>query len=152
MINWTKTKYLYFDTTFPRVAKLGRYVISGGTAAAVDLVLLFVLTHFFHVWYILSAILAFVGAFFVSFFLQKFWTFRDMSKEGAHKQAVIYFIVSSINLGINTFLMYVFTETFGVYYILSQILASLLIAMESFFIYRHFIFIHAKKSGHGQAQ
>lgn len=140
MINWTKNKYLYFDGNFPRLAKIGRYLVSGGTAAAVDLVLLFVFTHFFHIWYILSAILAFICAFFVSFFLQKFWTFRDSSKEGAHKQMVVYFIVSSTNLAINTFFVYLFTDIFNFHYIISQIIASALIAIESFFIYRYFIF------------
>src|SRR3989344_279145 len=58
-----------------------RYIISGGTGAVVNLATLFVLVHFFQVWYLLSVIMAFVVAFFVSFSMQKFFTFNDDSLE-----------------------------------------------------------------------
>jgi putative flippase GtrA len=56
-----------------------KYVVSGGSAAIVDIVALYVFTDLFGIWYILSAILAFISAFFVSFLLQKYWTFKDNS-------------------------------------------------------------------------
>ncbi len=148
MITWTKNKYIYLDGEFPRIAKLARYLISGGIAAAVDLGLLFVFTHFAGLWYVFSAVLAFVLAFFVSFFLQKFWTFRDTNTEGAHKQALVYFVVSATNLAINTGLVYFFTEAFDFHYLASQITASACIAVESFFVYRYFIFNQHDISSH----
>ena len=73
--------------------QVGKYIISGGTAAAVNLSSLYILTEFFHIWYIISATTAFIGAFAISFTLQKFWTFKDHETEGMHKQLSLYFIV-----------------------------------------------------------
>lgn len=119
-----------------KIKKIIKYLISGCTAAVVNLGLLFVLTHLLHIWYIFSSILAFLVAFFVSFFLQKFWTFSNASTVDIHNQMMIYFIPASINLGINTTLMYLFVDFAHLHYMFAQIIASGLIAFESFFIYR----------------
>lgn len=123
-----------------KMFKLFRYVISGGTAALVDIGFLYVFTRFLGFWYILSAILAFILAFVVSFTLQKYWTFRDYSGDRIVKQSVIYFIVGLINLLLNTLLMYLFTDIARLHYIVSQIIAGLLIACISFFVYKNIIF------------
>jgi dolichol-phosphate mannosyltransferase len=117
-----------------------RYVISGGTAAVVDLGLLFIFTDVFHIWYLLSAVIAFLFAFFTSFFMQKFWTFQDSATERIHQQIALYFIVAIANLILNTALMYVFVEFIRLHYMLSQVVVALLIACGSFFVYRNFIF------------
>ncbi len=123
-----------------------KYLIAGGIAASTDLSLLFVFTHFFGVHYLMSAVLAFLLAFFVSFFLQKFWTFRDNRREGMYGQMAIYLATAVTNLGINTGLMYAFVEYLHLWYLFAQIAAGALIAVESFIIYRFFIFNHASKS------
>jgi putative flippase GtrA len=120
--------------------KVVRYLISGGTAAATDLVLLYIFTSILHIWYLISAILAFIIAFVVSFILQKFWTFTDRSTERWRSQATIYFIITSTNLGLNTLLMYVFVDYFHIHYMISQFIVSGLIAIESYFIYQIFVF------------
>jgi putative flippase GtrA len=117
-----------------------KYIISGGTAAAVDIAFLVLFTEVFKWWYIVSAIVAFIIAFGVSFTLQKFWTFRDHGTERIHVQASIYLAVSIANLGINTLLMYLFVDIFGIWYVASQVLAGGLIAIMSFFVYKKFIF------------
>ncbi len=123
-----------------KIFKIAKYIISGGTAAVVDLFFLYLFVEKFHLWYVFSAILAFLIAFSVSFSLQKFWTFKDKTTEKVHKQASIYFIVSVLNLGLNTFLMYIFVDLCGLHYFPSQILAGALLAISSFFIYSRFIF------------
>lgn len=120
--------------------ELVKYLISGGTAAAVDVLLLYVFTDIFKLWYITSAVLAFIGAFCVSFTLQKYWTFRDLSSSKIHAQISLYLISSVINLGINTLFMYILVDFFHIWYILSQIITSGLIAIGSFFIYKYIIF------------
>lgn len=124
--------------------KLFRYLISGGSAAVVDLLALHIFVKCFSMWYVLAAILAFLIAFGVSFTLQKFWTFKDVSKK-VTSQVTVYFIVSVINLGINTLLMYIFVDYVHVHYLLSQIIASGILAISSYFIYSSFIFFEIKK-------
>ena len=139
MINSIRTTYAYLTEKHPKKTKIARYVISGGTAAAVDLILLYLLTDLFGIWYITSSILAYLVAFMVSFTLQKFWTFNDHSTDKLHSQAIIYFIVTSINLGLNTLGIFAFVHYLSFHYLIAQIVVSIIIAMESYYIY-HFIF------------
>jgi dolichol-phosphate mannosyltransferase len=117
-----------------------KYVISGGIAATVDLFSLYVFTDFFHLWYLLSGVFAFLVAFGVSFTLQKFWTFNDRSTNRLKSQMVLYFLITLINLLINTLLMYFFVDFWHLSYLVSQVFAGILVASESLFLYRRFVF------------
>lgn len=117
-----------------------KYIISGGTAAVVDLTCLYVFTDFFKIWYIISASLSFLIAFFISFSLQKFWTFRDNGREKIFRQMSLYFIVGVANLLLNAGGMYLLVDKFGIMYILAQIIMGALLGSSSFLIYKFIIF------------
>lgn len=123
-----------------RYQRLLRYLVSGSIAAVVDLGLLYIFTDLFLIHYLVSAIFAFLITFFVSFTLQKFWTFQDSNTDRVHIQVTIYFLVALGNLIINTALMYLFVDIILMWYMAAQFLASGLLACESFFISRHFVF------------
>jgi len=109
-----------------------KYIIAGGLAASVDLALLYILTGILGVWYLYSSGLAFVVAFFVSFYLQKFWTFRDSCRKKIYRQMTLYFVVTGVNLAINIGGMYVLVDKLNIMYILAQILMGGFIAIGSF--------------------
>jgi putative flippase GtrA len=117
-----------------------KYIISGGTATCVNLGVLYALTEYAGVHYLQSAIISFICAFFFSFLLQKFWTFNNRRKDILHWQMAGFLAVALVNLSINTLLIYLLVEYAHVWYLLSAILAGGLIALSSFFIYRHLIF------------
>jgi len=117
-----------------------KYLISGGTAATTDLALIFLFTSVFGIWYLLSAVIAFVFAFGVSFVLQKFWTFRNNEMEQIKKQLAMYLSLSLFNLIINTGAMYVLVDIIGWHYFISQIIIAASIAIFSFFVYNLVIF------------
>lgn len=140
MIQNVKNSYMSLDARYPVQVKIFRFLISGGVSATVDLALLYIFTEFFGLWYLASTVCAFILAFFVSFGLQKFWTFRDHSREGISAQAGIYFLIATGNLVLNTFLVYVFVDHLGLHYLIAQSTASILIACGSYFIYQQFVF------------
>ncbi len=140
MKQWIFSTYAAFDARYPLLMKLGRYVMSGGTAAFVDLLVLYLLTGVAHVWYLASAIIAYVIAFGVSFMLQKYWTFRDRSSDRVRTQAAVYFFISGANLCINTGLVYIFVDVAHINYLLSQVIAAVIVACESYFAYQIFVF------------
>ncbi|MBI3020167.1 MAG: GtrA family protein [Parcubacteria group bacterium] len=120
--------------------KIIRYLISGGTAAFVSLSTLFVLTEFFGVWYLASSIVSFMAGFVVSFTLQKFWTFQDIRRDVVGRQIILYLVATGSALGLNTALLYVAVDVFGLWYMLAQFLVSGAIAVGSFFVYNFLIF------------
>ncbi|MBI2459121.1 MAG: GtrA family protein, partial [Parcubacteria group bacterium] len=86
--------------------RIVKYLMAGGLAALVDLSLLYILTDILGIWYLISASLAFIWSFFVSFFLQKFWTFSDRDQQKMYRQMAGYLSVALANLALNTALMY----------------------------------------------
>lgn len=116
-----------------------RFIIAGGTSAFVDLTLLFILHEVFGIYYLFSAVLAFLGAFGVSFTLHKYWTFKSHQEE-THRQAVLYFGTQMFGLFLNTLLMYIFVDMIHISVMISQIFAGALVAFCSFFIARNFVF------------
>lgn len=140
MIQTIQNAYASLDERYPTHTKVFRFLVSGWISTSVDLGLLYIFTDILGIWYVVSSILAFILAFFVSFSLQKFWTFRDHSRAGMHAQAGIYFFIAGCNLAINTFLVYFGVDMLGLHYLIAQIVASILIACGSFFIYQRFVF------------
>lgn len=134
--NW----YGASNASYPSLWRIARFVISGGTATAANLTVLFVLTHYLSLWYILSSVIAFCTAFSISFLLQKLWTFQDKSREGAHIQMVLFLGIVLFGLGVNTALIYTFVEFMGVHYLVAQLMSGVLIAIGNFFSYKHIVF------------
>lgn len=121
-------------------ARFFRYLAAGGTAAFVDFVFLYLFTDIIGLHYLWSSVLAFILSFFVSFILQKFWTFQDDSVEKVHTQAAVYLATAIASLLLNTALMYFFVEWLSLWYMAAQFIASGLLAFATFFISRDFIF------------
>ncbi len=123
-----------------------KYVIAGGTAAIVNIAFLYLFTDIIGIYYLISTTIAFIIAYFVSFYLQKFWTFRDNSKDQLARQMSVYFIVGLANLAVNDAGMYILVDWVKLYHILAQIIMGALIAISSFLIYKYMIFKESVKS------
>jgi putative flippase GtrA len=124
-----------------RLFRLFRYLISGGTAAATNVGILFLLVQFWNFHYLQASITAYLLAIVVSFTLQKFWTFQDRPTHDVHAQFFRYVTVVLANLALNTALMYVFVSTMHIWYIFAQILAIAIIAVTGYFGYKYFVFV-----------
>lgn len=120
--------------------RIVRYVIGGGTSAVVNLTVFFVSNSVFHVHYIVSSILAFIIAFFVSWTFQKFWTFKDHSRDNMHIQGFYYLLNSIFGLGLNTLILYICVHYLSFIPILGQIVAGGLTAFCTFYISKKYIF------------
>lgn len=147
--SFAKEAYRHAKTNHPSLMRLVRFVISGGTATFVNLSTLYILTHYFGVWYLYSSIAAFTVSFFVSFTLQKFWTFENKSIDGLHVQATLFLTVILAALAVNTFLIYVFVEYMHAHYLIGQLVSGLFIAIMNFLGYKHFVF-HERSSSYSQ--
>ncbi len=117
-----------------------KFLIAGGFAFTVNIIVLYVLTDILHIYYLISTVLAFLVAFNVSFFLQKSWTFGDNSRDNLHVQIPLYLGMQVANLVLNTGLMYAFVEYLHIWYILSQIIITSVLATVIFLINKKYIF------------
>lgn len=109
-----------------------KFAIVGVVNTAINLSVLYVLTEFFGLWYILSSLLAFLVAVTNSFIMNTLWTFKSNIKHKTATKYTKFFIVSAITALFNIFFLYVFTEFFGLWYMLSQLIAIALTLMMNF--------------------
>lgn len=117
-----------------------RYFICGITAAATNIILLYIFTDIFGIWYLYSSVLSFLLALVVSFVLQKFVVFKDTETVGVRAQFSKFLIVAVLGVLTNTSLVFVCVDIFGIWYILSQIIAGVFVMVQNFLLYKLFIF------------
>lgn len=117
-----------------------RYLICGITAASTNIFLLYVFTDMFGIWYLSSSVLSFLLALIVSFLLQKFVVFKDSKTEDVHRQFSKFSIVAVSGVTTNTILVFIFVDIFGIWYVLSQIIAGVFVMVQNFILYKMFIF------------
>ena len=65
--------------------RVGRFLVVGSLSVGTYYALLYGLTEFAGVWYIASAVIAFVGYYLVNFLSQKYWTFKNKNREALNR-------------------------------------------------------------------
>ena len=110
----------------------------GGTAFVIDYVLLYFCTEFLHIHYLISSIISFTVSVIFNYILSIKWVF-DVKKKQDVKDFVIFIILSVIGLGINSLIMYVMVEKFGVYYMLSKIVSTAVVMVCNFITRKIFV-------------
>jgi len=140
-LNWRHGLRCFLAVLKLNLRTAARFLLAGGTGAAVNLFFLYLFTDFFGLWYLYSSVLSFCLAVWVSFTLQKFWVFQDKSRVWLSRQVLLFLAVAVFNLFLNTGLMYVLVDFLRLYYLLAQIIVAGIIATGSFLTYRNFIFL-----------
>jgi len=137
----------FFSARWPKIfsvcdknKSVVKFIFAGGSAAAIDLIFLYLFHGVFGWGLIFSTSFAFVLAFLVSFTLQKFWTFRNYNKQKIPLQLVLYLANAFIGLNLNGAFMYLLVNSWDVWYMLAQILVSMVIGFYNFFIYKFIVF------------
>jgi|SRR3989338_7509906 len=109
-----------------------RFGFSGGAGVIAGFITLYVLTEFFSVWYIFSAIVAGIVNGGINFFLEKYWTFKNNDKDTIYKQAGFYTVLRLALFGSDVGLLYVFVEYLHINYLVSSIIIGIFLSLISF--------------------
>ena len=122
------------------LAQLVRYVISGGTAAAVYFCAIFTLVQFAGMHYLAASSIALATAIVVSFSLHKFFTFRQHSLSQTHVQFALYMVVVGLDFLINLSILWCAVELVHMPYLVGAFIATVAVAVVNFFLYRSVVF------------
>lgn len=123
--------------------KIIKYFFAGGLSTGSNLLILFILVHYFQIWYLTSAIISFCSAVIISYLLNKLFVFNNYSRKNIHKQFTVFFIFQLIMLGVNTLLMYIFVDIIGMWYMLAQAISSLTTAVINYIFFNKIVFKNA---------
>lgn len=117
-----------------------KFVVTGGTALVINLSALYFFTSILGIHYLASSICSFSLAVVVNFMLQKFWTFGS-TRGNVYAEASFFLgLQIAVNLFINTALLYFLVEYLHLYYLAAQMVASLILAVVTFFVSKRYIF------------
>ncbi|MGI5827035.1 MAG: GtrA family protein [Patescibacteria group bacterium] len=119
--------------------KFARFLISSTVVGLTSIVFLFVFYDLVKLSLELATALAFILAFFVSFFVHRGWTF-SVHKQRVPKQMSVYFFNTLIILSLNIVLVQWLTNTFGIWHLLSQLIANVILGFYNFFLSKFIIF------------
>ncbi len=118
--------------------QLFRFGIVGFTAFLIDAGLLYVLTEFVHIHYLISSVISFIVSLAYNYILSIFWVF-DVKKKQTYKEVLLFAILSVIGLGINQLVMYLGVDLLHIYYMLCKVLATIVVMIYNFITRKIFI-------------
>lgn len=100
-----------------------KFVSVGLVGTFLNISFFYYLTEYAGIYYMISAVFAFLVVVTSNFIFNKIWTFKEKLKESVLKKYALFYSVSITALLVNLLFLFVFTEIFGMYYVISQILA-----------------------------
>lgn len=118
-----------------------KYYLVGGSGVLVNLGILFTLTEFAGLWYMLSSVIAVSVAITSNFTLNKIWTFRDSPL--TQRTLFMYgkFVgVSLFGMGVYLGGIYVFVEAMSIYYLVAALISIAIAGSINFVINRRWSF------------
>lgn len=120
-----------------------KFLIVGVIAFLIDYSLLYILTEYCSVYYLISSIISFTISLIFNYIASIKFVFETDKKE-SKKYFIIFIIGSIIGLGINQLVMYVMVELMHIYYMLTKIVATGIVMVWNFVTRK--IFIEKKKN------
>lgn len=131
---------------YPTLKQFLKFSIVGGTSAMINFFILFVFTQWVGVWYLYSSIIAYILSAIFNFIFNKLWTFRNKERGRVIIHQVVKFsLVISVGLTINTFIIYLLTESQGLDYRISWVFATGVVTIWNYSFNRFWTF-RIKKS------
>ena len=123
------------------VAQTIKYFLVGGIGVGVNLGLLYGLTDFLGIWYILSQGIAIAISITNNFFLHRYWTFKNEIVEPKTLERYIkFFIVSIIGMGIQLGLTFILVENYTMYYLSAAVLSIIVASAFNYLVNRKWTF------------
>lgn len=133
-------KKLLLNRTDNTVIQFFRYGLAGGVAFVVDFSLLYVLTEFLHIHYLISAALSFIPGVTVNYCLSILWVFNRRVLKKRSAEFVFFILIAIGGLLLNEFFMWFFTEIVGCHYLLSKVISVGLGYIWNFSAKKFFLF------------
>ena len=136
-------KYAFFhhdSMAWPEEEKVLRFGLVGASGIVVNMVVLYSLTTYLGIFYLVSSIFAIELSIISNFLLNDYWTF---SKDKTHRLSNIwhrlgsFHLVSFGGLLINMGVLFILTEFLGVYYLISNLIGIFVAFAWNFFINRN---------------
>lgn len=123
---------LFKDPTDDIFLQLFRYVFVGGTAFVVDFFFLYFFSDICGIYYLISAVLSFIISVLVNYLMSTKWVFNQDNIQNKVLEFNLFILISTIGLGFTEILLYFFTDIIGLYYLISKVIAAIIVLFWNF--------------------
>jgi len=136
----TKTQGLFKGNTNNTLIQLFRYTFVGGVAYVVDFGLLYSLTEFLNLHYLISAAISFILGLITNYILSIAWVFSKRKLNSKPLEFVIFTSVGIIGLGLNELFIWFFTEWVHFHYLVSKLVSTVFVYLWNFVARKYILF------------
>jgi putative flippase GtrA len=120
--------------------QLVRYTLVGGIAFVADFGSLYILTEFSHIYYLVSAAIAFSIGVTTKYAFSIVWVFNRRSIQSRWIEFIVFVIIGVTGLGLNLLFMWFFTEKTHLHYLASKIISAISVFCWNFFARKFTLF------------
>lgn len=113
------------------VKQIVRFLIIGGTAFLIDAGILYLLTDYLHIHYLVSSILSFTIAVIFNYIFSIKWVF-EVKNAQTIRDITIFILLSVVGLCINQVVMYISVDMLAIYYMIAKIIATIIVMIYNF--------------------
>lgn len=133
-------KRLFYGTTDRLLVQFVRYFFVGGFAFIVDFGLLYILTEYAGLHYLLSATLSFIAGLLVNYIISCLWVFNGSKFKNRLVEFLFFAAIGVVGLALNDTLIWLFTDCIGTHYMFSKIVAAAMVYLWNFFARKYLVF------------
>jgi putative flippase GtrA len=119
--------------------QFAKYVSVGLVATALDFGILYLLVEYGHLFYLLAAVISVSIVLWISFTLNKYWTFENFEKK-YFQQFLKYCISHAIALAVSLAILAFLVQVFHLWYLFAKVFATVGAAITNFLLVKNFIF------------
>ena len=116
-----------------------RFAACGILCFLIDFGLLYALTEFTGIDYLMSSGISFSVSVIVNYLISVRWVFAVTENRSATLDLIIFIILSTIGLGLNQVIMWIATEHLGIWYMLSKIVSTAIVTVYNFITRKLFL-------------
>ena len=120
------------------VRQILKFGVVGGGAFLIDYSVLYLLTEFVGIHYLISSVISFIVSLIFNYILSIYWVF-DVTKKQTSREVFVFVILSVIGLLINQVVMYVGSDLLHIYYMLTKLVSTFIVMVWNFVTRKIFI-------------
>jgi dolichol-phosphate mannosyltransferase len=131
-----------------KIRRIAKFCLVGAWGFVVNMFFLWFFTETVGLFYLLSSLIAIEISLLNNFVLNDLWTWRDRGKEGKReyvKRMLQYHLTASAAMLANIAILWILTELFDVYYLVSNVFGILCGSALNFFVNDRWTFKHKKE-------
>ena len=121
------------------INKIIRFSVVGGIATIIDFAFLYIFKEFLNINIIIANTLSFIISVTYNYIASITWVFNVNKNKNKNVQFILFIVLSVVGLIINNIILYVLTDKLNIYYLISKVIATIIVMIFNFVTRKKFL-------------